>query len=100
MQESIKLSKLVEQIHATIQTQVDNEVFWISARIMDVKKYETNRRCYLKLEEYENGAKTTEIRAVFWANYYHEIETFEKIINQPFKDGTEIICKVKVRFHK
>ncbi len=100
MQDIIKLSQLVEQIQETIQTQFDNEVFWISARIMDVKKYETNRRCYLKLEEYENGIKTTEIRAVFWANYYHEIEKFEKVIKQPFKDGTEIICKVKVRFHK
>ncbi len=100
MQDSIKLSKLVEQIQDTIQAQFDNEVFWISARIMDVKKYETNRRCYLKLEEYENGIKTVEMRAVFWANCYHEIEKFEKAIKQPFKDGTEIICKVKVRFHK
>jgi exodeoxyribonuclease VII large subunit len=100
MQDSIKLSELVEQIQDTIQAQFDNEVFWISARIMDVKKYETNRRCYLKLEEYENGIKTVEMRAVFWANCYHEIEKFEKAIKQPFKDGTEIICKVKVRFHK
>lgn len=100
MQDNIKLSELVEQIQDTIQTRFDNEEFWISARIMDVKKYETNRRCYLKLEEYENGKKTIEIRAVFWANYYHEIEKFEKAIKQPFKDGTEIICKVKVRFHK
>ena len=100
MQDSIKLSDLVEQIQDTIQAQFDNEVFWISARIMDVKKYETNRRCYLKLEEYENGIKTVEMRAVFWANCYHEIEKFEKAIKQPFKDGTEIICKVKVRFHK
>jgi exodeoxyribonuclease VII large subunit len=100
MQDSIKLSELVEQIQDTIQAQFDNEVFWISARITDVKKYETNRRCYLKLEEYENGIKTIEIRAVFWANCYHEIEKFEKAIKQPFRDGTEIICKVKVRFHK
>jgi exodeoxyribonuclease VII large subunit len=100
MQDSIKLSELVEQIQDTIQAQFDNEVFWISARITDVKKYETNRRCYLKLEEYENGLKTIEIKAVFWANCYHEIEKFEKAIKQPFRDGTEIICKVKVRFHK
>lgn len=100
MIESIKLSELTQQIQDTIQTQFDGEVFWVSARIMNVKKYETNRRCYLTLEEYENGTKTTEIRAVFWANYYSEIEKFEKAIKQPFKDGTEIICKVKVRYHK
>lgn len=100
MIDSIKLSELTQQIQDTIQTQFDGEVFWVSARIMNVKKYETNRRCYLTLEEYENGTKTTEIRAVFWANYYSEIEKFEKAIKQPFKDGTEIICKVKVRYHK
>jgi exodeoxyribonuclease VII large subunit len=100
MADSIKLSELTQQIQNTIQTQFGGEVFWVSARIMNVKKYETNRRCYLTLEEYENGKKTTEIRAVFWADYYSEIEKFEKAIKQPFKDGTEIICKVKVRYHK
>lgn len=100
MIESIKLSELTQQIQDTIQTQFDGEVFWVSARIMNVKKYETSRRCYLTLEEYKNGTKTTEIRAVFWADYYSEIEKFEKAIKQPFKDGTEIICKVKVRYHK
>ena len=100
MIDSIKLSELTQQIQDTIQTQFDGEVFWVSARIMNVKKYEANRRCYLTLEECENGIKTTEIRAVFWANNYSEIEKFEKAIKQPFKDGTEIICKVKVRYHK
>lgn len=100
MQNSIKLSKLIGQIQNTIQARFDGQVCWVSARIMNVKKYETNRRCYLCLEEYENGKKTTEIKAVFWADYYHEIEKFEKAIKQPFKDGTEIICKVRVRFHK
>ncbi|MEO6231060.1 MAG: exodeoxyribonuclease VII large subunit [Ferruginibacter sp.] len=100
MQEHISLSELVGQIQDSIQTKFEREVFWISARIMNVKKYETNRRCYLNLEEYQQGTKTAEMKAVFWANYYSEIEKFEKYIKQPFKDGTEIICKVKVRFHK
>lgn len=100
MQEHISLSELVGQIHDSIQSKFDREVFWISARIMNVKKYETNRRCYLNLEEYQHGTKAAEMKAVFWATYYSEIEKFEKYIRQPFKDGTEIICKVKVRFHK
>lgn len=98
--EHIKLSKLLEQIEETIQNRFEREYFWITARTINVKKYESNRRCYLTLEEVENGNKTAEIRAVFWANYYHEIENFEKLTKQPFKDGTEIICKVRVRYHK
>ena len=100
MSDHIKLSELIEQIQETIQTRFDGEVYWVSARVMNVRKQEANRRCYLTLEEYDNGIKTAEIRAVFWANYYHEIEKFEKLSKQPFKDGTEIICKIKVRYHK
>lgn len=100
MQEHITLSALVEQIQDTIQQKFERQAYWVSARIMNVKKYEKNRRCYLNLEEYQHGSKTAEMKAVFWANYYDEIENFEKYIKQPFKDGTDIICKVKVRFHK
>lgn len=100
MNEKIKLSELVEQIQETIQYRFEGEVYWVSAQITNVKKYETNRRCYLTLEEYENGEKKAEIRAVFWANYYSAIEMFEKETKQLFKNGIDIICKVKVRFHK
>ncbi|HNW88295.1 MAG TPA: exodeoxyribonuclease VII large subunit [Bacteroidales bacterium] len=98
--EHIKLSELLEQIEDTIKNRFDSEFYWVSARTVNVKKYESNRRCYLSLEEVNNGTKTAEIRAVFWANYYHEIEQFENLTKQAFKDGTEIICKVKVRYHK
>lgn len=98
--EHIKLSELLEQIEETIQKRFDREYYWITARTINVKKYESNRRCYLTLEEVEDRSKTAEIRAVFWANYYHEIENFEQLTKQPFKDGTEIICKVRVRYHK
>ena len=82
MKEQIKLSELVEQIQETIQNSFEGKAFWVSAQITNVKKYETNRRCYLTLEEYENGEKTAEIKAVFWANSYSEIEKFEKNTKQ------------------
>jgi exodeoxyribonuclease VII large subunit len=100
MIEHIKLSELVEEIQETIYDRFEGEVYWVSATITNVKKYETNRRCYLTLEEFENGEKTAEVRAVFWSNYYDEIEKFENTAQQVFKNGIEIICKVKVRFHK
>ncbi len=100
MTDSIKLSALTQLIQDTIQDRFEGEVFRVTARIMNVKKYESSRRCYLTLEEYEYGTKTTEIRAVFWSNAYSEIEKFEKALKQPFKDGTEITCRVKVRYHK
>lgn len=100
MQEHIPLSELADQIQNTIQNKFEQNAYWVAARIMNVKKYVSNRRCYLNLEESKNGVKIAEMKAVFWSNYYSEIEKFEKYIQQPFKDGTEIICKVNVRFHK
>ncbi|NVO04381.1 MAG: exodeoxyribonuclease VII large subunit [Bacteroidetes bacterium] len=100
MFEKLKLSELVEQIQETIIDRFEGEEYWVSAQITNVKKYESNRRCYLTLEDYENREKTAEMRAVFWSNSYGEIEKFENTTKQIFKNGIEIICKVKIRFHK
>ena len=100
MTEQIKLSELLDQIQDTVQTRFEGEAFWVEAQIMNVKKQVQSRRCYLTLEEYENGNKIADARGVFWANYYNQIENFEKITKQIFKDGINIICKVKVRYHK
>jgi len=100
MTEQIKLSELLDKIQDTIKTKFDGEVFWVKAQIVNVKKQVQSRRCYLTLEEYENGNRTAEAKAVFWANCYSQIENFEKITKQTFKDGINIICKVQVRYHK
>jgi len=100
VKKEIKLSELVEQIQETIQERFEGGSFWVSAQITNVKKYEANRRCYLTLEEYARSAKVAEVKAVFWSDYYDEIERFEKATGQVFKNGIEIICRVKVRFHK
>ena len=99
MNQKLKLSELVAAIQETIQYQFEGESYWVSAQITNVKKYEGNRRCYLTLEEYEGTQKTAEIKAVFWSNTYSEIEKFERLTKQVFKNGIEIICRVKVRFH-
>lgn len=99
MPEAIALSVLVDQIQDCIQQTFEGRMYWVTARIMNVKKYLPNRRCYLTLEEYENRTKKAEMRSVFWATAYHEIEKFEQLTGQIFKDGIEITCRVKVRFH-
>ena len=99
MPDTIPLSALVDQIQETIQNRFEARAYWVTARIMNVKKYTSNRRCYLTLEEYENRTKKAEMRSVFWATAYHEIEKFEQVTGQAFKDGIEITCRVKIRFH-
>ena len=95
----IKLSELVDQISDAIGNRFTGKTFWITSEITDVKKKESVRRCYLKFIEKENSYINTEIRSVFWSNYYSEIENFEKITGQKFSDGLKITCNVRVRFH-
>lgn len=100
MQESIPLSSLLQEIENSVRNRFGDSAYWISCRVMNVKKQERVRRCYLDLEEYSGRIKVAEAKAVFWSNYYNEIEAFEEKIKQPFADGTEIVCLVKVKFHK
>ena len=99
MPQKIKLSELVHEIQDTLQSRFEGETFWITTQIIDVKKQEGVRRCYLKFIEKENNIVTTELRGVFWSNYYDQIEDFEKFTKQKFADGIEITCKVQVKFH-
>ncbi len=99
MPQAIKLSELAYEIQETMEARFEGETFWVTCEISDVKKYISTRRCYLKLVEREGNNTNTELRAVFWANYYNEIELFEKKTKQNFADGIEITCEVKVRFH-
>ncbi len=100
MTQQIKLSQLVEQIQETIQERFEGRVYLAATQITNVKKYPSNRRCYLTLEEHDHGEKKAELKAVFWSNSYNTIEDFEKATGQLFTSGLQIICKVKVRFHK
>jgi len=99
MQQAIKLSQLTAEIQETFEERFAGETFWIEAEASDVKKYTTNRRCYLKLIEREGRNTLAEIRAVFWANNYGQIENFETHTRQAFADGISITCLVRVRFH-
>ena len=54
MPQKIKLSELVHEIQDTFQSRFEGETFWITTQIIDVKKQEGVRRCYLKFIEKES----------------------------------------------
>jgi exodeoxyribonuclease VII large subunit len=100
MAKRLRLSELVNEIEDAIQNRFAGETFWITAEITDVKKQTDKRWCFLKFIEKEGHLITAEIKGVFWANTYHNIERFEKETRQTFASGLEITCNVRVRFHK
>lgn len=99
MEKPIKPSKLGSHIQKIITNSFKNETFWMTAEIINVKKYPEKKVCYLMLTEKDDKGKTTEFRASFWPSGYDSIETFERVAGQTFKTGLEITCRVKVMFH-
>ena len=94
-------AKLGNKIQSAIKNSFNEESFWITAEISEVKKYPAKKNCFLELVgKNEDGTTTETFRGTFWRNSYNDIEMFEKITGQPFASGLEITCRVKVTFNK
>lgn len=94
----INLSQLLYKIDETLQSQFGYQTFWIKAEITDVKKYESKRWCFLKLIEKKDTEIIAEMKATAWSQGYVFIEQFERLTQQYFTNGLQIICKVKVKY--
>ncbi|MCS6934615.1 MAG: exodeoxyribonuclease VII large subunit [Chitinophagales bacterium] len=100
MTKTLRLSELISEIDDVIQSSFAGETYWITAEIADVKKVTEKRWCFLKFIEKDKDSITAEIKGVFWANTFYNIEKFETLTGQQFASGLEITCNVRVRFHK
>jgi exodeoxyribonuclease VII large subunit len=96
--QSINLSQLLYKIDETLQSQFGYQTFWIKTEITDVKKYESKRWCFLKLIEKKDEQIVAEIKATAWSQGYAFIEQFERLTQQQFGNGLQIIAKVKVKY--
>ncbi|MES2654994.1 MAG: exodeoxyribonuclease VII large subunit [Bacteroidota bacterium] len=96
--QAINLSQLLYKIDETLQMQFGYQTFWIKAEITDVKKYESKRWCFLKLIEKKDEQINAEIKATAWSQGYAFIEQFERLTQQHFGNGLQIICKVKIKY--
>ncbi len=96
--QSINLSQLLYKIDETLQSQFGYQTFWIKAEITDVKKYESKRWCFLKLIEKKDEQIIAEMKATAWSQGYVFVEQFERLTQQPFTNGLQIVCKVKVKY--
>ena len=96
--QAINLSQLLYKIDETLQSQFGCQTFWIKAEITDVKKYESKRWCFLKLIEKKDTEIIAEMKATAWSQGYVFIEQFERLTQQHFANGLQIICKVKVKY--
>jgi exodeoxyribonuclease VII large subunit len=99
MPSQLKLSELIAEIEEAIHYRFTGETFWITAEITDVKKMPDKRWCFLKFVEKNGSTIVAEMKGVFWSNTYTYVDEFEKLTKQIFRNGLEITCEVRVRFH-
>jgi exodeoxyribonuclease VII large subunit len=97
--QALLLSQLLYKIDETLQSQFGYQTFWIKAEITDVKKYESKRWCFLKLVEKKDDQIVAEMKATAWNQGYVFIEQFERLTQQSFGNGLEIVCKVKIKYN-
>lgn len=97
--QALLLSQILYKIDETLQSQFGYQTFWIKAEITDVKKYESKRWCFLKLIEKKDDQIIAEMKATAWSQGYVFIDQFERLTQQPFTNGLEIVCKVKIKYN-
>jgi exodeoxyribonuclease VII large subunit len=99
MVKAVALSDLLYEVYEALELTFGNDIFWIKAEIVDVKKQAQKGWCFAKLIEKTGATIAAEVRANFWQQGYAAIQKFEKATGQKFEDGLEVICAIRVKFH-
>jgi len=74
--------------------------FWIVAEMNKLNYYPHSGHCYPDLVERVDGKIAAQIRANIWADDYNRINReFRRVIQEPLKDGINILFQAKVSFH-
>lgn len=73
--------------------------YWIKAEMNKLNHYKYSGHCYPDLLERQDGKVVAQIRATLWEDDYRRINsTFLKVLNEPLKDGINILFLAKVTF--
>jgi exodeoxyribonuclease VII large subunit len=99
MIKAVALSDLLYEVYEALELTFGNDVFWIKAELVDVKKQPQKGWCFAKLIEKTGATIAAEVRANFWQQGYMAIQKFEKATGQKIEDGLEVVCAVRVKFH-
>lgn len=73
--------------------------YWIKAEMNKLNHYKYSGHCYPDLLERQDGKVVAQIRATLWDDDYRRINaTFLQVLNEPLKDGINILFLAKVTF--
>tara|TARA_Y100001972_G_scaffold128729_1_gene191330 strand:- start:4401 stop:5777 length:1377 start_codon:yes stop_codon:yes gene_type:complete len=96
----ITLSELTQHIKGVINAAFASESYWVIAEISGHKMYMDGDRHYFDFVEKadESSETTAKIRGIAWREGSESIKSFEQQTGQIFKDGIEILARVKVEY--
>ncbi len=96
----IKLSELTHKIRQVIDEAFGAETYWIVAEISGHKMYQQGERHYFEFVEKdeESEMETAKVRGIAWRMGSDSIRDFERMTGQTFKDGIEVLARVKVEY--
>ena len=96
----ITLSELTQHIKGVINAAFATESYWVIAEISGHKMYMDGDRHYFEFVEKadESSETTAKIRGIAWREGSESIKAFEQQTGQVFKDGIEILARVKVEY--
>ena len=97
----LSLSELTNKIRKTIQDAFSGNYYWVVGEVSGHKFYQDTNKHFLDLVEKLEGqsVEAAKIKTSVWSDASPKISEFEKLTGQEFKDGLQVLVKVKVNFH-
>ena len=97
----ITLAELSSRIRQVVQSSFSGEFYWVVAEVSGHKFYSDANRHYLDLVEKIEGqtVEAAKLKANVWSEGSKRITEFEKLTGQQFKDGLQVLVKVRVEYH-
>ncbi len=97
----IRLSEFTAIILQTLQDRFAGQSFWVIAEISNLNHYSRTHTFYFHLIEKDetSGQIKAEVSAVAFGQSAYEIETFEQLTGQVFKNGIQVLVNISVNYH-
>jgi len=92
------LLEVTRSIQKTIYERYKSS-FWVKAEMNKLNLYTHSGHCYPDIIEKKDGKVIAQMRAHLWKEDYIRINSnFQKILNEPLKDGIKILFQAKISY--
>lgn len=103
IQESDKKVFSLLEVTGSIQRTLSerySKVFWVKAEMNKLNLHNQSGHCYPELVEKRDGKVIAQMKSILWGDTYLKCNRkFQKVLNEPLRDGIKILFLGKITFH-